>query len=164
VTRGIAIADVDGDGDLDFAVANQWGPSTFFRNDLAGANTSLTLRLLLPTGPAEASATDVYAGHVTGGRPTHPAVGATATVSVPRLTREARAPGDRVMVGQVDGGNGHSGKRSPELHFGLGRVPSDQALRVALRWRDGRGRINAVTRWMKPGWYTVVLGSGQVEH
>ena len=32
VTRGIAIADVDGDGGLDFAIADQWEPSYFFHN------------------------------------------------------------------------------------------------------------------------------------
>jgi hypothetical protein len=32
VTRGIALADVDGDGRLDFAVANQWEPSFLFHN------------------------------------------------------------------------------------------------------------------------------------
>jgi hypothetical protein len=32
VTRGIALADVAGDGRLEFAVANQWEPSFLFRN------------------------------------------------------------------------------------------------------------------------------------
>ena len=33
-TRGIATADVDGDGRLDYAVANQWGPSFLFHNEV----------------------------------------------------------------------------------------------------------------------------------
>ena len=33
LTRGIATADVDGDGRLDYAVANQWGTSFFYRNE-----------------------------------------------------------------------------------------------------------------------------------
>jgi hypothetical protein len=161
VTRGIAIADVDGDGDLDFAVANQWGPSAFYRNDLPQPKAFLALRLLLPAGPVEAAATEVYPGHSATPRPSQPAVGATATVYLPR-ERDGREPplDRRLLLGQVDGGNGHSGKRSPELHFGLGEVSSDQALRVDLRWRDRQGRVRSATRWLKPGWHTVVLGTG----
>jgi hypothetical protein len=50
VSRGIATADVDGDGDLDFAVANQWETSRFFRNDGPGPGAFLGLHLLLPIG------------------------------------------------------------------------------------------------------------------
>ena len=59
--------------------------------------------------------------------------------------------------GQVDGGNGHSGKRSPDLHFGLGRVPDMTPLRVDLRWRDPSGRPLAQTLDLTPGWHTVRL-------
>ncbi|HWS53044.1 MAG TPA: VCBS repeat-containing protein, partial [Pyrinomonadaceae bacterium] len=45
VSRGIATADVDGDGRLDFAVANQWDASVFYRNEGAGAGAFLGLRL-----------------------------------------------------------------------------------------------------------------------
>src|SRR5215211_9165148 len=48
VSRGIATADVDGDGDLDFAVANQWETSWFFRNDSPVHNASLVLDLRVP--------------------------------------------------------------------------------------------------------------------
>jgi enediyne biosynthesis protein E4 len=44
---------------------------------------------------------------------TRPAIGAVAVVSF--------ADGRR-LVGQIDGGNGHSGRRAPEIHFGLGAI------------------------------------------
>ncbi len=47
-------------------------------------------------------------------RADRPAIGAAATVFL---------PDGRRMTAQVDGGNGHSGKRSQDLHFGLGNVP-----------------------------------------
>src|SRR5262249_53330566 len=33
ISRGIATADVDGDGDLDYAMGNQWETSYLYRND-----------------------------------------------------------------------------------------------------------------------------------
>lgn len=44
VSRGLAIADVDGDGRLDFACANQWGESDFFRNESPQAGAFLGLK------------------------------------------------------------------------------------------------------------------------
>lgn len=41
VTRGIATGDVDGDGDLDFAIAKQWEESWFFRNEFSNTNSAL---------------------------------------------------------------------------------------------------------------------------
>ncbi|MDQ2696930.1 MAG: CRTAC1 family protein [Pseudomonadota bacterium] len=144
VSRGIAVADVDGDGDLDFALANQWEPSFFYRNDCpdCGAFLSLALRLPVDSDPAFA----VRPGRAAG--PSRPAVGAAARVTL---------PDGRVLVAQVDGGNGHGGRRSPELHFGLGRLP-DAALAVELRWRDGGG-VHTRTLELTPGPYTITLGA-----
>ncbi|MDB6053025.1 MAG: uncharacterized protein JWN25_548, partial [Verrucomicrobiales bacterium] len=50
VSRGIAIADVDGDGRLDFLTANQWGPSFFFKNESPNTGEFLGLRLKKPNG------------------------------------------------------------------------------------------------------------------
>jgi hypothetical protein len=67
--------------------------------------------------------------------------------------------GGRTLVGQVEGGNGHSGKRSPDLQFGLGQSPRDRKLTVELRWRDTGGQPQRQTIQLLPGsWYTVLLG------
>lgn len=147
VSRGIATADVDGDGRLDFAVANQWDTSYFYHNESAQAGAFLGLHLLLPLNPEKP--TSVYSGHpgtnVTG----RPAIGAFATVHL---------PDGRRLVAQVDGGNGHSGKRSPDLHFGLGQLSPNTTLRVELRWRNPDGQVRQETLPLSPGWHTVLLG------
>jgi hypothetical protein len=134
LTRAIAIADVDGDADLDFAIADQWNDSWLFRNDGRRSSTSLVLDLRLPAGDGLS----------------RPAVGAAAVV---------RLPDGRRLVGQADGGSGHSGKRSPEIHFGLGRTASGTVVPVEVRWRDGAGRTRATTLRLAPGRHRVVLGS-----
>jgi hypothetical protein len=148
VTRGIATADVDGDGRLDFALANQWGPSRFYRNDAPRPGAFLGLHLLLPVGTAT-GATVVRPGHPGRDVRARPAIGAAATL---------RLPDGSVRVAQVDGGNGHSGKRSADLHFGLGLLAAGTALRVELRWRGADGRLYAETLQLTPGWHTVLLG------
>jgi hypothetical protein len=67
-------------------------------------------------------------------------------------------PDGRKLVQQVDGGNGHSGKSSPDLHFGLGRV-GKSSLRVVFDWRDQKGIIRREEASLVPGWHTVLLGS-----
>ena len=63
-------------------------------------------------------------------------------------------------MAQVDGGNGHSGKRSNDLHFGLGRsVASGDSVRVEVRWRDGHGEPHADTLYLRPGWHVLLLGA-----
>jgi hypothetical protein len=139
VTRAVATADVDGDGDLDFAVGNQWERSYLYRNDGPGRGRPLLLDLRLP---------------VAGGVAT-PAIGAAAVV---------RLPDGRRLVAQVDGGNGHSGARSPELHFGLGAVGERQAVPVEITWRDRRGAVHRESRALPPGRHTWVLGeAGETE-
>jgi hypothetical protein len=130
VTRGIATADVDGDGDLDFAIANQWEDSFFYRNDSPHPGKFLGLRLQHPEGSA--------------------VVGAVATVT--------SAPGS-VQIAQVDGGNGHSGVRSSELHFGLGDVPDDTAVGVHLEWRDRSGQPQHSDLELSPGWHDLQLNT-----
>jgi enediyne biosynthesis protein E4 len=128
ITRGISIADVDGDGRLDYATANQWGPSYFHHNESPNVGSFLELRLLTSYGS--------------------PAIGTTATVWL---------PDGRKMVSQVDGGSGHSGKRSPEVHFGLGSIPPSTVVQVSLKWRDASG-IHEQMKRLNPGRHTVFVG------
>ena len=148
VTRGVATADVNGDGRLDFAVANQWERSYLYLNHGRRHGKALELRLLLrPDG--RVGPTVVRRGD----RPLlgSPAVGAAATV-----VRPGRAPATE----QVDGGNGHASVRSPELFFGLGRGAVDRPLLVRLAWRDRTGHVRHAAVRLRPGRYTILLGEG----
>ncbi len=147
VSRGIAVADVDGDGDLDFALANQWEDSHFYRNDCPnGCGQFLGLHVRRPVKMDENEQVIVYKGHPT--HPSIPAVGAAAKVIL---------SDGRTLVAQVDGGNGHSGKRSPDLHFGLDNVPPETHIKVELRWRDRLGTVHEKGLSLLPGWHTVEL-------
>jgi hypothetical protein len=150
-SRGIAIADVDGDGRLDFAVSNQFAPASYFHNVSPDVGQFLGLYLLWPLdkevgGPRERP------GHPGPDTPGSPAIGTAVTVTL---------PSGRRLIGQVDGGSGHSGRRSTDLHFGLGRVDARTSLPVALKWRDPDGHLQQATLNLTPGWHTVVLaGTG----
>lgn len=150
VTRGIAIADVDGDGLPDFSIANQWEDSFFYRNQTVTPNSFLQLYLLLPINGEAAPATRVFSGHPSRDIHGRYAIGATARLHL---------PDGRLMVQQVDVSNGHSGKRSPELHFGLGQLPKSATLAVDLSWRDVNGTIHRQNLHLTPGLHTILLAS-----
>ena len=134
VSRGIATADVDGDGDLDFAVANQWEPSFFFRNDSPepGKSLILDLRVSLDNGASR------------------PAIGAQVVVVL---------SDGRRLVGQADGGSGHSGKRSPDVHIGLGDLRDGTVVPVSIRWRDSSGTVHEAETQLEAGRHRILLDS-----
>lgn len=133
VARGIAVADVDGDGRLDFAVANQWETSFFHHNSSSDTGYCLELRLLLPLEAGQAELEEVSPLHVA-----RIAIGATATIHL--------ASGE-TLTAQVDGGNGHSGKNAPEIHFGLGKTDhSEDPVDVEISWRDPDGKPHTILK------------------
>lgn len=130
-TRGIATGDTDGDGRLDLAVARQWDEPVFLRNTSTSAGESLTLALS-------------HAGTVGS-----PVVGAQVRVTL--------ADG-RIVSGQVDGGGGHSGRRSSEVHLGLGDVGS-APVTATVTWRDRTGAVHGQDVRLAPGRHDLTLGS-----
>jgi hypothetical protein len=150
VSRGIAIADVDGDGGLDLAIGNQWEPSAFYANVSPGRGAFLGLHLLIPVGPDGSREITVQDGHPQADLHARPAIGAQASVRM--------ASGHR-LVGQVDGGNGHSGKRSHDIHFGLGKTSQDTLLPVEITWRDLQGHPRRTELALRSGWHTILLGT-----
>jgi hypothetical protein len=139
-TRGVAVADIDADGGQDFAVARQWGPPAFYRNDNPGKGNYLGLRLYRPATVG------------TGTRGT-PAYGAQVTVTT--------ADG-HTQIGQLDGGGGHSGKRSFDLFFGLGNA-GDKPVSAMVCWRDTSGAMHEQTLDLTSGWHDLMLTDRAVE-
>jgi hypothetical protein len=114
----------------------------------------LAFHLLMPVASdtqAEFNARPGHPGADTFGRP---AIGARATVTL---------PDGKTLVDQVDGGSGHAGRSSPQVHFGLGSVAPDQQFDVELSWRNARGQIERRVIRVAPGWHTVVLGSSPMQ-
>jgi hypothetical protein len=149
VTKGIATADVDGDGRLDFALANQWEPSFFFRNQSEGGNAFLGLHLLRPIAGSASAPLAAREGHPGSDLRGSPAYGANVRVTL---------PGGRKLVSWVDGGSGHSGRRSSDVHLGLGSLAAGTRVPVEIRWRDGAGRPQQSVLELNAGWHTVLLG------
>jgi enediyne biosynthesis protein E4 len=133
-TRGVAVADTDSDGSQDFAVARQWGPPAFYRNTRTADGDFLGLRLHRPA--------------------LQPGGTGTATPAYGAQVRITTADG-RTQVAQLDGGGGHSGKRSFDVFFGLGDHTAP--VRAELSWRDLAGAVHRQTLDLTSGWHDVVL-------
>ena len=153
VTRAIATADVDSDGDLDFVVGNQWDDSRFYRNNAPSPGQFLGLRLLLALERG-ARSTAIHPGRPELEVPVRPAIGATVHITL---------DDGRKLIGLVDGGNGHSGVRSPEVHLGLGDVSAELEVMVTVKWRDTAGNYQRQQMKLTPGWHTVLLGDSPSE-
>ncbi|MFD8499941.1 CRTAC1 family protein [Amycolatopsis sp. NPDC059657] len=127
-TRGIATGDTDDDGLLDFAVSRQFEQPVFYHNNGKSQGKFIGLNLTNETGS--------------------PAIGAEVTVTL--------ADG-RKYIDRVDGSSGHSGRRTNQVHIGLGDVSGPQ--QVHLQWRDRAGALHQQDLQLNPGWHSVQLGS-----
>ncbi|GGV09035.1 CRTAC1 family protein [Streptomyces spectabilis] len=139
-TRGIAIGDTRGTGTLDFAVARQWGPPAFYKNDSPDMGRYLELHLYRPADKAKKQ---------DGGGPSAsrtPAYNAQVTV---------RTADGRTMQSQLDGGSGHSGKRGFDVHFGLGS--EDRPVSASIAWLDNQGERHRQTIQLDPGTHSFML-------
>ena len=122
---GISLADVDGDGRLDFALANQWQPSYFYHNECPKpGNFAWPAAPAGPSGKGKAQRfVEPGIGHPIEEIPGRPAIG--------RRGGRIRLPDGRKRVAQVDGGRGYAGKRAPDVHFGLDTIAEAPSSRFA---------------------------------
>jgi hypothetical protein len=137
-TRGVATADVLGNGVLDFAIARQWGPPVFYLNESPNLGQYLGLNLYRPAtdgGTAGQGLSGIGA----------PAYGTTVTIDYAGHTQ----------INQLDGGSGSAGKRSFEVSFGLGSY--NGPVTVHLAWVNNAGQQEHQTISLNPGTHNLML-------
>ena len=99
--RGVAIGDINNDGNLDFVVFNANGPPSLFLNETHNSNHRVLLRLV-------------------GTKSNRMGIGARVTVFT----------GAMEQVDEVRGGGGYNSSNDTRLHFGLGQAATMNKIEV----------------------------------
>jgi hypothetical protein len=142
-TRGIALGDTTGTGRLDFAISRQFGAPAFYANTETNLGDYLDLNLVRPSTDGQANTGLEGVGT--------PAYGATVTVTA----------GGKTQISQLDGGSGHTGKRSFDVHFGFGMYMGP--VQVHLQWRDTQGELHTQDMQLPEGSHTLMLSGNAQE-
>jgi hypothetical protein len=116
--RGIAMADIDGDGDLDFAIACKRSTNRMVQNNLTSEGRWLKIRLISPQGQAGAFGARVWV---------YPAG---------QLPQKNPGPG-LLGMREARSNQGYLGQDDPVLHLGLAR---HEAVDIVVRFTDGTTR------------------------
>ncbi len=127
VGRGISVADIDADGDLDVLITQNGRRPALLRNDQATGHHWLRVALI-------------------GRPPASSAIGARLTLSAPGWTRRREVIPSRGYLSQVE----------RVVTFGLGEIDDPTALELQIDWPDGThqvlapAQIDAVLRVEQP--------------
>ena len=113
-SRGVAVADFDGDGRLDMVINNNNETPTVYLNDLKRTGNAFELKLV-----------GAFAADGPGPRSTRDAVGASVIVKA----------GGKTMTRQVEAGSGYASESMRPLHFGIGAASSLES--IEIRWPSG---------------------------